>query len=192
MYACMMLEYAIGFDLYEFPVLMRMRSKFNPQQLFDGLSMRGIGVNSETANHWDKTQITLKCCGLDGYTDWTKIEHDVVPDSCCRIYKPDCGRNFSPENIYHRGCEGKLTKHTKHQYIIQTQPQQIFYLLVSVVFFASANLIMFFSVMACMRNKENSYILVSDDQDVKKRVMFNADAGDKFVIEIDISRKSFQ
>ena len=174
-YAHMMLKYAIGFDFYEFPVLMSMRDKFNLQP-FNGLRLR----EDETATQWNKTQITLKCCGLDGYTDWTEIEQDIVPDSCCRIPKPGCGKNLSVENIYQRGCQEKLTQHIKRQYITQTQDEQIFYLIVSIVFFASANVIMFFSVMTCMRNKENSYYLVSDD------------AREKFVIEIAINHKSLQ
>ena len=42
MFACMMLEYAPGFDLHEFPILMSMRVKFSPQP------RKGV---AQTANH---------------------------------------------------------------------------------------------------------------------------------------------
>ena len=126
-----------------------------------------------TQNIWYKVQIVFQCCGFYSYTDWTKIERDVVPDSCCRIYEAGCGRNFSMENIYGGGCEEKFTEHIKQQYIIQTQDEQIFYLLVSIVFSVAAILITFFSVKAwcsCEKNnnRENDYLLVNNgDNDLE-------------------------
>ena len=100
------------------------------------------------------------------------------------------------ENIYQRGCEEKLTKNLKHQYIIQTQIEQIFYWVVSVVFLSSATLITFFSFKTCMINNniQNGYLLVSDDKcwsddSVKKHGTFNDGVQDKFFIEITINRK---
>ena len=148
-----------------------------------------------TQNIWYKVQIVFQCCGFYSYTDWTKIERDVVPDSCCRIYKAGCGRNFLLENIYQRGCERKLTAHIKQQYIIQTRVEQIFYWVVSIVFLSSATLIMLFSAKTCIRNNtENGCLLVSDDKcwsdySVEKHVTFSDDIQDKFVIEIAINRK---
>ena len=126
-----------------------------------------------TQNIWYKVQIVFQCCGFYSYNDWTKIERDIVPDSCCRIYKAGCGRNFSMENIYQRGCEEKLTEHIKQQYIPQTQDEQIFYVLVSIVFSVAAILITFFSVKAwcsCEKNnnRENGYLLVNNgDNDLE-------------------------
>ena len=142
-----------------------------------------------TSNYWNKLQIVFQCCGLDGYTDLANIEQGVV-----RIHKPGCGRNFSMENIYQRGCEEKLTKNMKH--IIETRVEQIFYWVVSVVFLSSATLITFFSVKTCMINNDihTSYLLVSDDKcwsddSAKKHGTFNGGVQDKFFIEITINRK---
>ena len=109
-YAFWMLRFAIGFNLYEFYT--SMKENFNLQSS-NGPHLMGIRVKSETLSHWNKTQITLKCCGFHSYTDWTRIERDVVPDSCCKIHEPGCGKNFLLENIYQRGCERKLTEHIK-------------------------------------------------------------------------------
>ena len=124
-YAFWMLRFAIGFNLYEFPVLMSRKEKLNLQSS-NRPRVMAIRLNFNTLNHWNKTQVTLKCCGLNSHTDWTKIEVDVVPDSCCKIYKPGCGKNFLLENIYQRGCERKLSEHIKQQYKIQTRVEQIF------------------------------------------------------------------
>ena len=196
-YACVVLKYATDFSLSRFTVLMRMKANFNNQDS-ETLGLRRMRVTSfsETLSYWNETQITLKCCGLGGYSDWTSTKQDTVPDSCCRIYKPGCGGNFSMENIYQRGCEGKLKEHIKKQYITQTQDEQIFYLSVSVAFFTSAILITFFSVKTWMKNNntDNGYVLVSDgnswsEGSVEKRVTFSDDAQDRFTIEIAINRK---
>ena len=194
-YAFVVLKIPPGINLY-LPVLMSMRETFNLRPS-DSIRMRGIEVNSETLSHWNKTQMTLKCCGFNGYTDWTRIEQDVVPDSCCRIHKSGCGKKFSVEDIYHRGCEEKITKHVKQQYIIQTQIEQIFYWVLSIIVFLPSGIMMaYFSVKRFMRNKnsENGYDSVSDDvwsdDAVKKRVTFIDDSRDKFIVEIVINRKA--
>ena len=77
------------------------------------------------------------------------------------------------ENIYRGGCEEKFTEHIKQQYIPQTQDEQIFYLLVSIVFSVAAILITFFSAKAwCSCEKsdvsENGYLLVNNgDNDLE-------------------------
>ena len=148
-YAYVVLKYATNFGFYRFPVLMRMKAKFNMQDSEPlGLRRMRLKFLSGTLSHWNKTQMTLKCCGLHGYVDWTIIERDVVPDSCCRIHTPGCGRNFSVENIHQRGCERELKEHLKKQYIAQAQHEQIVYLSVSITFFTSAILITFFSVFS--------------------------------------------
>ena len=194
-YTFWMLRFAIGYNLYESSFLMSMKENFNLQSS-NRPRMMGIRLNFNTLNHWNKTQVTLKCCGLNSYTDWTTIERDVVPDSCCKIHETGCGKNFLLENIYQRGCERKLTEHIKQQYIIQTRVEQIFYWVVSIVFLSSATLITFFSIKTCIRNNniENGYLLVSDDKcwsdnSVEKHVTFSEDDQDKFVIEIAINRK---
>ena len=116
--------------------------------------LRNAKLNVEdvkTLSVWDKPQINLKCCGLGGYADWrgAKPNSGVVPDSCCRVYKPGCGKNFTLESIYQTGCDQKLSEYMGDQYFIQIQNQQSAYQKVSVVFFTWAILITFFSLKAC-------------------------------------------
>lgn len=45
-----------------------------------------------------------KCCGVKYYTDWRDTvwgahRIDVVPDSCCKNYKYQCGINFEISDI---------------------------------------------------------------------------------------------
>ena len=197
LYACVVLKYATDFGFSRFTALMRMKANFNMEDS-ETLCLRRMRVTSlsQTLSYLNKTQITLKCCGLNGYTDWTRNERDFVPDSCCRIYTPGCGRNFSMDNIYQRGCQGEIKEHIKKQYITQTKDEQIFYLSVSIAFFTSAILITFFSVKTWMKNNntDNGYVLVSDgnswaEGSVEKRVTFSDDAQDRFTIEIAINRK---
>ena len=54
----------------------------------------------ETTHKWDVTQSSLECCGYDSFRDWP----DDVPDSCCLIVAPGCGRNAAAAALNHRGC----------------------------------------------------------------------------------------
>jgi len=63
---------------------------------------------------WDATQEGLKCCGVEGYNDWTgstgwasKVN---VPDSCCKTESEGCGVNAiaSPASINQDGCKDTL------------------------------------------------------------------------------------
>ena len=72
--------------------------------------------NPKTLSVWNKPQIALKCCGLGGYVDWTSTKSNTVPDSCCRIIKAGCGKNFTLNNIYRTGCDKKLADHIEDQY----------------------------------------------------------------------------
>ncbi|XP_066989031.1 CD63 antigen-like [Macrobrachium rosenbergii] len=46
---------------------------------------------------WNEMQHKHRCCGVMNYLDWEKTPYGVrvsgVPDSCCVVKKPDCGRN---------------------------------------------------------------------------------------------------
>ena len=84
---------------------------------------------------WNKIHIAFDCCGAANYTDWTRLQRDLVPDSCCKTYSPGCGRNFSLANIIQTGCLGNLEKHVKLQYLSQTQEQKLGVLLLMLIFF---------------------------------------------------------
>lgn len=81
----------------------------------------------QIAKSWDILQTDLKCCGVDGYNDWSNetlstsfIKYATknnatadypVPDGCCIDSSPFCGLNYSIKNgthlngtIYTDGC----------------------------------------------------------------------------------------
>ena len=151
-----MLRYALDFRLYRFPLLKSMTATY-------------FWRDSRTRNLWDRTQIAFECCGVTSFKNWTRFERDTVPDSCCKIHKPGCGKNFSLTNIYQRGCKGELAHHMKQQYVMQTQDEQIVYLLLAILLAVSAILITFISLKSkygWMNNKrEDEYVLVNNDDE---------------------------
>ena len=81
---------------------------------------------------WDKLQFRYECCGVDNYTDWFNVpifdvsnNHDV-PDSCCKTYASNCGKNVSDvANIYQNGCLKSLGIHIRGQVLVSTTYFQI-------------------------------------------------------------------
>jgi len=70
-------------------------------------TMQGYGSGSVMDNDWDRVQESLKCCGVDGYSDWiytnwAQTQNLTFPDSCCRSVK-NCN-NLDIEQIYKNGC----------------------------------------------------------------------------------------
>jgi len=63
---------------------------------------------------WDAAQEGLKCCGVEGYNDWTKssgwANTQDVPDSCCKTESKGCGKGAiaSPASINQVGCKDTL------------------------------------------------------------------------------------
>lgn len=82
----------------------------------------------------NRIQSNFKCCGLSSYEDWIEsrtlnkhveqelyLNHDFlldksqiwfnVPDSCCKDYKLNCGKDFSSNyTLYTTGCFSILNK----------------------------------------------------------------------------------
>lgn len=62
---------------------------------------------------YDLLQEKEKCCGVYGYKDWQKTpftrgNHSIVPDSCCKEVKQGCGDiSAVTENINIGGCYDK-------------------------------------------------------------------------------------
>jgi len=76
------------------------------------------GIETDPSSAIDALQEKEECCGWYNYTDWrdsryarevTVLNDSVVPDSCC-VKGPrerfHCGRHFSVNNIYTKGCQG--------------------------------------------------------------------------------------
>lgn len=67
-----------------------------------------------------KLQKYLHCCGADGPSDWkTQLQDEKsVPDSCCIISVPDCGKDglLFPKNIYQNGCSLFVYDHLYGKY----------------------------------------------------------------------------
>ena len=92
-------------------------------------TLENYGQTPQYDNLWDKLQRRFRCCGIgnlksgnDGYLSWKKSywfkdtcqlcpnRSISVPDSCCKINRPDCGigQMSTPNNIYKIGCLDKL------------------------------------------------------------------------------------
>ncbi|XP_031700083.1 CD63 antigen-like [Anarrhichthys ocellatus] len=54
----------------------------------------------------DKIQEKFRCCGAHGPSDWSSSvgweDHDAVPDSCCVVKSPECGKD--KEKAHAKGC----------------------------------------------------------------------------------------
>ena len=61
---------------------------------------------------WNSIQQELKCCGVDHYVEWFKYFGNYsLPDSCCALYKVDCGRTaLENGNFYDRDCISAIFK----------------------------------------------------------------------------------
>uniref|UniRef100_A0A1I7WZW4 Tetraspanin n=1 Tax=Heterorhabditis bacteriophora TaxID=37862 RepID=A0A1I7WZW4_HETBA len=62
----------------------------------------------------DRIQLEGRCCGAHGFNDYPKDTTEItddddvlqkqvqyIPDTCCRNYKPGCGKSDHPSNIYY-------------------------------------------------------------------------------------------
>ena len=55
----------------------------------------------------DYIQQKIKCCGVEGPSDWqtnSNFGKETVPDSCCKVETSNCGKNYRPDDIFHDGC----------------------------------------------------------------------------------------
>lgn len=78
-------------------------------------SMTNYSINDSEKLAWDKIQAKLKCCGIDGPSDW---QSQPIPTACCQMESEDkeapsqhCNRNQNGA-IYlsTNGCYNKLTE----------------------------------------------------------------------------------
>ena len=60
--------------------------------MVDGMNNYGTEEHGGVTDTWDFVQQELKCCGVDTYTDWGKVQgwsqynnSITVPDSCCKV-----------------------------------------------------------------------------------------------------------
>lgn len=80
--------------------------------LIESIFQYNVKNNKDNAALLDMTHRKLKCCGFDDYLDWFVTpngERTDVPDSCCLIPKPRCGKNASKQEgiekkLFPRGC----------------------------------------------------------------------------------------
>ncbi|XP_061529959.1 CD63 antigen [Phycodurus eques] len=60
----------------------------------------------------DKLQEDLKCCGINGSSDWLNFRPDgnSVPDSCCLNVSPNCGIGAMTDSakVHQEGCRDAL------------------------------------------------------------------------------------
>ncbi|XP_074595361.1 uncharacterized protein LOC141850601 [Brevipalpus obovatus] len=65
----------------------------------------------------DVLQSELKCCGINGYQDYSlekltsnRRNNVSIPESCCKTPMPKCGERVHPNNIHYVGCAKKMAK----------------------------------------------------------------------------------
>ncbi|CAH3184594.1 unnamed protein product [Porites lobata] len=85
------------------------------KDLDNALGQYGEDGKDGVTKAFDLLQEKEKCCGVNGYKDWRKTpftngSHSIVPDSCCKEMKSECGKKFSEDNIYTEGCYQKTLK----------------------------------------------------------------------------------
>ena len=68
--------------------------------------------HSVISTSWNELQISMKCCGVNKYTDWDRNpslnETNSVPITCCKELKKDCGvgklKEKEASDIFTDGC----------------------------------------------------------------------------------------
>lgn len=78
------------------------------ETITDGL--KKYNTSTEITKGIDELQRDFKCCGANNYTDWKNYDPfkgtDQVPDSCCKVPAPGCGKNIT--QINQEGCVSKI------------------------------------------------------------------------------------
>ncbi|KAK0079029.1 hypothetical protein PV327_010457 [Microctonus hyperodae] len=67
------------------------------------------GIDKDIQKSWDMMQHDLKCCGIDGASDWSVLfPNTQLPDSCCHEipFNQKCDSNSIGVNV--DGCKIKL------------------------------------------------------------------------------------
>lgn len=66
----------------------------------------------------DKLQQDLKCCGMNGTSDWEGIigTENSVPDSCCKNFTAGCGNGTMTDSdkVYQQGCNAAVEEFLKN------------------------------------------------------------------------------
>ncbi|KAK9515194.1 hypothetical protein VZT92_025860 [Zoarces viviparus] len=81
----------------------------------DSLKEMVSGYKNSTADFkktLDKLQEDMKCCGVNGSSDWRHFGNDgkSVPDSCCVKPSANCGKHNmkNPAKVHQKGCHDAL------------------------------------------------------------------------------------
>ena len=86
--------------------------KFDSDRLESNIQKNMLAkINSTHSNSTDtildNIQQKFKCCGVKGPSDWQtngNFDNKTVPDSCCKVERSDCGKNYRPNDIFLDGC----------------------------------------------------------------------------------------
>ena len=80
---------------------------YDSDKLESDIKKNMLGEINSTDAVLDFIQQKLECCGVEGPSDWQRnsnFDNKTVPDSCCEVEVPNCGKNFRPDDIFHGGC----------------------------------------------------------------------------------------
>ena len=118
---------------------------------------------------WNKIQIWFDCCGMDNYTFWIN-NTNVVPDSCCIVYKTGCGNFTDVNQIHEGGCFKSVTTHINDQIRYHTENTQLGLLFAAFVLMLVAILILGWAgrkcnscLWCCPQNRQNINDTIDDN-----------------------------
>ena len=66
-------------------------------------SLREALQDETVMEQWNNLQTAFTCCGgrgTTGYQDWAELMEGSVPDSCCSVYFPGCGRQATNRKVF--------------------------------------------------------------------------------------------
>ena len=147
-------------------------------------SMNNYPSDKEKAKSWNTLQSRYECCGIHNYTDWYTVLHNTVPDTCCKVCNPGCGKNVSvPVKFYPNGCLNYTITFINDQVLLQTITHQTICLFIIVFSFCSGLLITYLSIkeyfaeMECCKpqNRLNANVRESQENLLENNIEENND-----------------
>ena len=85
-------------------------------------SLREALEDETLMDQWNNLQTAFSCCGgrgYSGYKDWAEVLEGSVPDSCCTVTFPGCGRQATNRKVFNLNIsQGEHSRGNKHQHLL--------------------------------------------------------------------------
>lgn len=89
-------------------------------ELSESLKKYGNNNEEDLRKSWDLLHHTIKCCGVNNYTDWFNVKNEttqlfILPTSCCLEDTANCTESIKPDSkpedvykfLFNEGCVQK-------------------------------------------------------------------------------------